>query len=159
MEVNTLNSNVIFVADDLKWLKNQFFSYFKIIEAAGGLIRNENGEVLMIYRKGKWDLPKGKIEKTENYKEGALREVKEETNVDILSLEKKIGITYHTYKLKDKWVLKKTHWFLMSGTKDSKLIPQLNEGIKKTLWCSKKEIKQHLKNSYPSIYDVFEFEY
>ena len=48
--------NTIFA--DLKTL-------YKYIEAAGGFIKNENDEYLFIFRRGKWDLPKGKLEKGE----------------------------------------------------------------------------------------------
>ncbi len=50
---------------DLEKLKETFFKNFKVIEAAGGIVQNEKKDILFIYRLGKWDLPKGKIEKGE----------------------------------------------------------------------------------------------
>ena len=78
---------------------------FSLVEAAGGLVEHQNGKVLFIYRNNKWDLPKGKIEKDESIKDGAVREIEEETGVKVLAIQQKLGKTYHTYKLKDKWVL------------------------------------------------------
>lgn len=111
----------------------------------------------MMFRKKKWDLPKGKIEKTESVKEGAIREIEEETGVKVLGVQRKLGKTYHTYKLRDKWVLKETHWYLMDGDENSELVPEAKEGIEKVEWCGKKTIKEYLKNSYNSIQDVFDF--
>jgi len=155
VEIGSISTNLILVADDIEWLQESFFSNFKIIIAGGGLVKNKEGEYLMIYRKGKWDLPKGKIEKGEDVKSGAIREVEEETSVENLSLDYKLGKTYHTYKLKNKWVLKESHWYAMRTDYEGKLIPQAKEGIEKAEWVSKKEVKQCLKNSYASIKEVF----
>lgn len=157
IEIGSISENLIVLSDDLIWLHDNFFSSFKIIIAGGGLVLNQKGETLMMFRKKKWDLPKGKIEKEEGVKIGAIREVEEETGVKVKSIIKKLGKTYHTYKLKDKWVLKETHWFLMEGDGASKLVPQEEEDIEKVGWFEKKEIKENLKNSYVSIKDVFDF--
>lgn len=155
VEIGSIHSTLVLVAEDLEWLQKTFFNFFKIIIAGGGLVKNKEGEYLMIFRKGKWDLPKGKIEKSEDIKSCALREVKEETDVKNLSLDYKLGKTYHTYKLKNKWVLKETHWYAMRTNSNEKLIPQANEGIEKAEWVAKKEVKQLLKNSFSSIKEVF----
>lgn len=155
VEIGSIKTNLILVADDLDWLQETFFSFFKIIIAGGGLVKNKEGEYLMIFRKGKWDLPKGKIEKGEDVKSGAIREVEEETGVEDISLDYKLGKTYHTYQLKDKWVLKESHWYAMRSSFEGELVPQEIEGIKKAEWVSRKQIKQLLKNSYPSIKEVF----
>lgn len=157
IEIGTISENLIILSDDLLWLHDNFFSSFKIIEAGGGLIMNEDGKFLMMYRKKKWDLPKGKIDEGETIKEGAIREAQEETGVVVKAIVKKLGKTYHTYKLKDNWVLKKTHWYLMEGDGKSKLKPQKEEDIETVDWYGKKEIKENLKNSYVSIHDVFDF--
>lgn len=157
IEIGSIKENLIILSDDVDWLHDKFFQNFKIIVAGGGLVLNDQGQFLMMYRKKKWDIPKGKIEKGEDVKTGAIREVEEETGVKIKVVEKKLGITYHTYKLKDKWVLKETHWFLMHAKKNSNLVPQTDEGIEKVVWSTKKETKTLLKNSYASIKDVFEF--
>lgn len=155
VEIGSISTNLIIMADDLDWLKKEFFDAFKIIEAGGGLVQNQNGKYLMMFRKGKWDIPKGKIDKGEEIKAGALREVEEETGVQNLKINYKLGKTYHTYKLKDKWVLKETHWYAMRTDYDGELVPEESEGIEKVVWASKKEIKSMLKNSYASIKEVF----
>lgn len=155
IEIGSISTNLIIVADDLDWLKKVFFQSFKIIEAGGGLVQNQQGKYLMMFRKGKWDIPKGKIDKGEEIKAGALREVEEETGVQNLFINYKLGKTYHTYKLKDKWVLKETHWYAMRTDFDGKLVPETSEGIEKVVWASNKEIKTMLKNSYSSIKEVF----
>ena len=157
IEIGSIKENLIILADDLVWLHDNFFGNFKIIEAGGGLVLNEKGETLMMFRKKKWDLPKGKIDKGETVKEGAVREVEEETGVKITSVVKKLGKTYHTYKLKDKWLLKKTHWYLMEASSNCKLVPQKEEDIEKVAWFLKPGIKENLKISYVSIKDVFDF--
>ncbi|MBV9986191.1 MAG: NUDIX domain-containing protein, partial [Chitinophagaceae bacterium] len=101
------------------------------IVAAGGLVQNENGELLMIYRRGKWDLPKGKLDKGESIEACALREVTEETGVRNLQLGALIDIGYHEYfdKYLQQEVIKETHWFRMSATGTQHLVPQTEEDI------------------------------
>ncbi|MFT4968333.1 MAG: 8-oxo-dGTP pyrophosphatase MutT (NUDIX family) [Chitinophagales bacterium] len=157
IEIGSIAENLIILSDDVDWLHENFLKKFKIIVAGGGIVTNEEGKVLMMFRKKKWDLPKGKIEKEESIRDGAIREIEEETGVKVLSINRKLGKTYHTYKLKDNWVLKETHWFLMEGDGSCELIPETKEGIEKVEWCSKKIVKAHLKNSYVSIRDVFDY--
>lgn len=122
--------------DDVKSLKQDFMSLYTKIVAAGGLVVNEVGEVLMIFRRGHWDLPKGKMESGEKKKETAIREVMEETGVQDLELIRKIGKTYHTYKLKSKKrAMKVSHWYIMR-TRTQKLKPQLEEDIEKAEWVN-----------------------
>ncbi len=147
-------TNYIFIAKDVEHYFEQFKSHFKIIEAAGGLVKNEKDEYLFIFRNGKWDLPKGKREKGEVIKTCAKREVKEECGVKKLTEVKKLITTYHTYFLEEKPVLKPTHWFKMQCNDDSKLIPQLEEGITKVKWVRKDKLASILKNTYPSIQEV-----
>tara|TARA_B100001093_G_scaffold454863_1_gene464555 strand:- start:1097 stop:1729 length:633 start_codon:yes stop_codon:yes gene_type:complete len=156
IEIGSITENLVILTDDLDWLQKNFLKSFKIVIAGGGLVTNSTGKVLMMYRKKKWDLPKGKIEKDESIKDGAVREIEEETGVKVLAIQQKLGKTYHTYKLKDKWVLKETHWYLMNGDDTSELVPETKEGIEKVEWCTKKEVKEYLKNSYVSIQDVFD---
>jgi len=134
---------------------NDFCSDYTLIKAAGGLVFNSSGEVLMIFRNGVWDLPKGKLEEAESVKECAIREVEEECGVSELEIESKLSETYHTYNLNGKSILKKTYWFLMKTKSEQKLIPQKEEGITDVKWCSEDEVKNNLINSYPNIIDVF----
>ena len=127
---------------------------FKIIKAAGGLVRKKD-KSLMIYRMKKWDLPKGKKESGEDYKETAVREVNEECNVQV-KLGKKICTTWHTYTMNKKSMLKKTRWYVMDLVDDSKIKPSLEEDIEDLRWMTHKEVYHALENSYKSIRFVFE---
>lgn len=134
--------------------KNHLRSKFKIVKAAGGLVRKKD-KSLMIYRMKKWDLPKGKKEKGERYRETAKREVEEECNITV-KLGKKICTTWHTYTMNKKPFMKKTRWYLMDISDDSKMKPQVSEDIEETRWMSQKEVYHALEHSYKSINYVFE---
>jgi len=127
-----------------------------LIEAAGGIVKNEAGEYLFIYRNDKWDLPKGKIEKDEKVKEAAVREVEEECGIKVSELGRKICKTYHVYISREDVVLKKTHWFKMWSDDQTKLKPQKEEGITDARWFKKKKIHTIVENTFPSIMDVLE---
>jgi len=132
------------------FLKNRF----KIVKAAGGLIRKKD-KFLMIYRMKKWDLPKGKKDKGERYKETAVREVGEECNVSV-RLGRKICTTWHTYTMNKRAMLKKTRWYVMDVIDDSKLRPALDEDIEDVRWMNQKEVYHALEHSYKSISYVIE---
>jgi mutator protein MutT len=127
-----------------------------IIEAAGGIVKNNNDEILMIYRRGKWDLPKGKIDEGETPQQAAIREVQEETGLQEVKLGNFISITEHTYY--DKWlhkeVLKKTWWYEMYYNGTDKLIPQSSEDITEAIWANKASVKECMTNSYKNIVDL-----
>jgi len=125
-----------------------------MIEAAGGLVFNNDGDILMIFRNGKWDLPKGKLEIGESVEECAIREVEEECGILDLIIENKIKDTYHTYVLEGENILKKTYWYKMKTDYSAKLVPQIEEGITKASWVDKDQISKKLKNSYGNISDV-----
>jgi len=125
-----------------------------MIEAAGGLVFNKEEQILMIFRNGKWDLPKGKLEEGENKKQCAIREVEEECSIVGLDITEKIIETYHTYSLKGEKILKRTYWYKMRTDFDGELSPQIEEGITKVSWVSKDKISEKLTNSYGNISDV-----
>ncbi len=128
--------SITLYSEDFAQLVQDFFSLYKIVEAAGGLVQNADGEVLFIYRRGFWDLPKGKIDKGETIPEAALREVEEETGVGNLELGPELMVGYHTYKEPDgRRVMKRTYWFLMK-TDDRELTPQAEEGIEAAVWMT-----------------------
>ena len=139
------NPNILF---------KKLISLYKIIKAAGGLVRNNKNEILFIYRLGKWDLPKGKIEKNEKIKDTAIREVEEECGISKLTILKRLPSTYHIYNLKGKSVLKKTYWYEMN-CKDTKVpVPQIKEDITAVRWIDKLNLDDILPNAYPSINDL-----
>jgi len=137
--------------NDFEVLKKDFLGLFELIEGAGGLVKNSKEELLMIYRNGKWDLPKGKIEKDEKKDVAAIREVEEECGIDQLRIIKELPQTLHIYKIKSKFILKKTYWFLMKSEYAGKLTPQIEEGITKVKWIGKKELEKVAKNSFNSL--------
>ena len=142
---------------NLAQMWTQFQSYFKVVEAAGGLVKNELEEVLMIYRFDKWDLPKGKIEKGETTEITALREVEEECGVKNLEIVKPLSVTYHIYSEKNKvLVLKISHWFEMKNTSSENLIPQKEEGILMVKYVNKNQLKEIFNNTYTNIKLLFD---
>lgn len=128
---------------------------FREVNAAGGLVENRRGDYLLIKRDGLWDLPKGHQEAGEDIKVTALREVQEETGVDDLSLGDLICVTDHCYKRNGIWHLKHTWWYRMYYLKPLDLTPQTEEDITKAAWVAKSSMPPFLKNTYPSIKEVF----
>lgn len=128
----------------------------KTILAAGGLVYNEKDELLMIFRRGKWDLPKGKLDEGERIEDCAVREVMEETGLTTVVRGDLIGITYHQYF--DQWVkeevIKETHWYRMQAPGQQKLVPQTEEDIEIIKWVDEKELENCLKNSYDNIVEI-----
>ena len=124
--------------------------------AGGGLVYNKKGEVLFIFRNGKWDLPKGCKEKREKMKLTAMREVEEETGVNGLVITKKLQKTYHIFKRNGIYKLKITQWYEMKTDFDGIPVGQLEEGIEKVAWLDPEQIAEALKNSYENIKLVFE---
>jgi len=131
-----------------------FKSEFKWIEAAGGLVKNNLGQYLFIYRLDKWDLPKGKIETGEGVQEAAIREVEEECGVSALTITSDLPSTFHIYSHKDKLVLKKTHWFNMITDSQDVLIPEKEENIEKAVWVDPSQVEEKLKNTYASLESI-----
>ncbi len=145
---------VSIVGNDLEQLKEDFFSLFKIVEAAGGLVHNENDEILFIYRRKHWDLPKGKIDPGESKEEAAVREVMEETGLQNVERHELIYTSHHIYRnRKDKRCLKPTYWYKMT-TSDTKLKLQHEEDIEDARWMTKTDFLSTELPSYGSILDV-----
>ncbi|MBC7722362.1 MAG: NUDIX hydrolase [Pedobacter sp.] len=128
----------------------------QIIIAGGGLVFNEKDELLMIFRRGFWDLPKGKLDAGETIEACAVREIKEETGLQEVVLGKFIGITKHNYfdKYIGKDVVKESHWYLMRSNSSNALHPQAEEDITEIKWVSKADVQTYLNNSYPSIVEI-----
>ncbi|HEU4497468.1 MAG TPA: NUDIX domain-containing protein [Flavobacterium sp.] len=127
-----------------------------VSKAGGGLVYNKKGEALFIFRNGKWDLPKGGIEKGEGIEEASIREVEEETGVRGLEIKAKLQKTYHIFMRSGKYKLKIVHWYEMKTSFDGVLLPQEEEGIEKAAWLNPDEIKEALQNSYENIKLLFE---
>lgn len=145
----------IFYTDDYKKTKKTILKSFRLIKAAGGVLY-QDGQVLFIYRRGVWDLPKGKLEKGEGKRSGARREVEEECNV-IGKIDKKLKSSYHFYWLGRNLVLKKTYWYRMQCANFEDAKPQTEEDIEEICIIPKDEVVDKLyPNMYPNIQLVFQ---
>jgi 8-oxo-dGTP pyrophosphatase MutT (NUDIX family) len=143
---------------DEKEILNTLKSKIKVSRAGGGLVYNKKGEVLFIFRSGKWDLPKGGMDKGEEMEETAMREVEEETGVNQLKIVSKLQKTYHVFRRNGKYKLKITQWYEMNSNFDGIPIGQAEEGIEKVAWLNPEQIEEALKNSYENIKLLFEEE-
>ena len=148
-------SRIYLPTADIETTYREFCARFKEVNAAGGLVSNRRGDVLLINRYGLWDLPKGHQEAGENLEVTALREVREETGVSQLELGPPICVTDHCYRRDGVWHLKHTHWYSMLYTDPVDLTPQREEDITKAAWVARSSLSPFLKNTYPSIVEVF----
>ncbi|NCP46611.1 MAG: NUDIX domain-containing protein [Flavobacteriales bacterium] len=157
LNVDNKIMHVVFLTPTPKEDFEKFTTNFDLIVAAGGKVTNNEGKTLFIFRLGKWDLPKGKLEKKESVEQAAIREVEEECGISQLTILNHIKDTYHIYELNDKLVLKQSIWYEMKTTDTAKLVPQTEENITDARWMTTKEIENIvLKNTYPSIKEVLE---
>lgn len=143
------------LAQDAEKVMEHIKSFYTILEAAGGIVKRPDGKFLGIFRNNVWDLPKGKVEKGEFYKQTALREVEEECGLTNLEVGNRLLDTYHTYNLKGKKILKRTIWYEMSINTDQQPVLQAEEGITNYQWFDTNNIGEALKNTYESLRDVF----
>lgn len=148
---NSYSQRVHIFGSNPEGVWNAFKRRYQIVEAAGGIVRDERGALLMIKRLGRWDLPKGKIAEGERADCAALREVREETGISELEMGEPAATTYHTYIRDDQPILKPVYWFHMSGTGGRALRPQTQEGIEKAAWLNKAEIEAALTNTHANI--------
>jgi 8-oxo-dGTP pyrophosphatase MutT (NUDIX family) len=148
--------NVFLYHPDEKLIMKTLKAKIPVVKAGGGLVYNTKGEILFIFRNGKWDLPKGGTEKNETMEETAMREVEEETGVSGLSISKKLQKTYHVFKRNGRYKLKQTYWYEMQSNFDGIPEGQADEGIEKVEWIHPKDISKVLENSYENIKLLFE---
>ena len=134
-----------------KELLSQFKKKIKTIYAAGGIVNNKKNEMLFIFRRGKWDLPKGKADIGETNKQTALREVVEETGIKELVIRNFFKTTFHLVRNNGKYFLKETTWYLMYSNYEGKLYPQVQEGIKSVKWKNIKQINKIKEKTFKNI--------
>lgn len=153
MEAAKIHAGV-FLHEDVDAVLKAFKKKLVLVKAAGGFVHTEDDHLLLIFRRGKWDLPKGKVDENEEMKSCAIREVKEETGLFEIEIEKQLCITYHTYHQNGKHILKESHWYLIKSQKQTNLIPQLEEDIEKCEWVPVYQLAPYMENTHASILDV-----
>ncbi|NBC82821.1 MAG: NUDIX domain-containing protein [Bacteroidetes bacterium] len=154
--LKSINTLYVFHFDIMK-LQEAFKSCFRFVEAAGGIVSDNKGKILIIYRRGKYDLPKGKLDAGESYHQAAIREVQEECGLSELKIQKPLISTYHVYQQEEEFVLKKTYWFDIIYEGNETPTPQAEEDIEQVVWKPLDEVGSILGNTYGSIVDVLRY--
>ena len=110
----------------------------------------------MIYRRGKWDLPKGKLDEGETIEACAVREVMEETGLTYVEIGNLVEISYHEYydRFVKEEVIKETYWFLMRAKGEQVVTPQTEEDITEIKWVMGEELEACLTDSYDTVVEV-----
>lgn len=149
--------DVVIFAEDVETVWMTFCSGYHELAAAGGVVRDDEGNVLWIQRNGKWDLPKGKLELGERLEDAAIREVEEETGIDNLTITGEAFSTFHTYESDGVIHLKTTFWYPMRhrGLK-TRGVPQSIEGISDVTWLHPPFPDEVLNRTFGSIRVVLE---
>ncbi len=153
LDKNRQMKAVVLYHPDVDMLWQEFQACFKVQEAAGGYVLNAQKELLVFYRRGSWDLPKGKIDPGETPEQAAVREVQEETGLQQVQLGDFLAYTYHTFEHKDRRILKITSWYHMNTT-DTRVVPQTEEDIEEIIWVKPDAWLQSGVEVYPNIREV-----
>ena len=153
MKLSKIHAGIL-IHNNLEALKKAFNKKFMLIKAAGGLVTNEAGDLLFIFRKNKWDLPKGKLEDGEDIESCAVRETEEETGLKGVRMGKPLITSHHTYDESGHHILKETFWYKLSVTGNQDLKPQVEEHITEIRWVNPASMQEVLSNTYPLIKDV-----
>lgn len=133
---------------------NETFKYLtdsnKCIDAAGGIVFNSENKILLMRRRGYWDFPKGKIEEGETEMVAAYREIEEECGIKV-EIGSKIADTYHTYRMFDTRIIKRTAWFEAKYSGSQTLQPQIEEDITEVRWISRNMLENCLPDMHASL--------
>jgi 8-oxo-dGTP pyrophosphatase MutT (NUDIX family) len=116
------------------------------VPAAGGYVAcplSNEIALLLIHRRGVWDLPKGHLDAGEDPQTCALREVREEVGIDDLHALRALGTTEHGYPNGDHYAVKTTYWFLMR-TPERSFEPDRREGIRRVAWARWPAARRHV---------------
>jgi 8-oxo-dGTP pyrophosphatase MutT (NUDIX family) len=149
--------NLFVFHTDIEELQKAFRSCFHNVEAAGGVVRNSKGQVLVMFRRGKWDLPKGKLDAGESHERAALREISEECGIKELTLGSRMITTYHSYILDNQKILKRTLWFEIHYTGLAEPVPQQKEEISEIRWFDPESLDLIISNTYNAVLDVLKY--
>ncbi len=152
--INEQLENLVIIADDLQALWDSFCGMFTNIEAAGGVVKNDSGDILFVLKNGTWDLPKGKIDSGESTEDAAIREVQEECGIDNVAISKPLNSSYHIFSQDNDQVLKHTSWFEMSSSHNGDLKGDASEGITEVSWVNSDKLNDILSNTYLSIKEL-----
>lgn len=147
-------NRIVVLTPDSEQVFLAFSREFKMVDAAGGVVRREDGSLVMIHRRGRWDLPKGHWEEGESFEQCALRETEEETGVRADRVVRKLCVTMHSYNTYGTWELKSTHWYLLEVDGDVELRPQAEEDISQARWVSLLDARRLAEESFPTIREV-----
>lgn len=156
IRMRKIKTLVVYRKKNVDLLFRLFIGNFKLTRAAGGAVISKKEEVLMIFRHGRWDLPKGKKNTGERNRETALREVMEETGLQQLEIDKKLSVTYHFYRRNKRLIIKKTHWYLMNAKRNQEMIPATAEGIEKVKWVPFQKAIRKSNKTFRSITEVLD---
>ena len=151
----TIDDPLYVLCDDVAKAFESLFGSFKKIRAAGGIVKRKN-KFLVIKRNGKWDIPKGKIDKGEGKKAAAIREIEEECGIERPEIQDFLVTTYHVFNYKGKRAIKKTFWYNLTYNGTKELIPQTTEGITKAKWMTEEEMLSIRGKTYGSINEVLD---
>ncbi len=149
-------AGMLLYGDDVTALWKEFKGRFRFVQAAGGAVTDEQGRLLAIHRLGRWDLPKGKVDKGEGIPEAAVREVMEECGLRNVALVAPLCETWHTYERNGEQHLKRTDWFLMHASSTEALVPQAEEDIGAVRWLDAAGVRDLKADTYPSLLSVVE---
>lgn len=149
----------VFTANTFQTIKNErelsvLLQTHQYVRAAGGFVSNDRGQILMIFRLGVWDFPKGKTEAGETIEETAVREVLEETGIEATIVGGKTISVFHTYDTYGPKMLKETVWFEMKAVAGSTR-PQTEEQIEQAVWVERDKVAELLKDSYASLREAW----
>ena len=152
-----LSEDTVVEVSDLQSFMDEVKSALLFIKAGGGYVLNDRGDLLMIFRRGFWDLPKGKLDKGETIEECAIREVEEECGISRLSIISGAFSTFHLYNEKGKTIVKESVWYKMRSTDKSELVPQTEEDILEARWVSTPVSSDLIDQAYLSIREVINY--
>jgi 8-oxo-dGTP pyrophosphatase MutT (NUDIX family) len=144
----------VFLHKNVDEVLESFKKHYHFIKAAGGVVITPDHHILMIFRRGRWDLPKGKLDEGEDLESCAIREVKEETGISSVKLKEPLITTYHTYVQQNMHYLKESHWYFMEAANKEKLLPQQEEDIEECRWVPLKDVSKYLDHTHASIAEV-----